>query len=384
MLDTCEKHGIINFPVTINELMECVKLNRVGRQVCLTTLNSDFNFRDLYALSAKHGVLAIVWDAICTLIKEGEIAPEQMPDKVLKLQWALSAENIEKRYHRQRQLASKLAEAYAAEGIHTYVLKGLALSGYYPTPEHRECGDLDCFLATTNDDGSFVCRYDDGNEIAAKIGAKVDIGFYKHSHINYKGLIVENHAFCTAIRGSRDRKALERHLQHLLATKPSEPIEGTHLLRPCADFNALFLTAHSFGHFLTEGIKLRHILDWAYLLQAEQNNIDWESFYEWCDRLHYTKFADAITVISIKHLGLIITNQAIHQQSDLADKVLDDVINGNRSINNTDASKFMKRLMIIRNHLFGGWKYRELYEKSAFVETMKMVLAFFTNRKPKI
>lgn len=339
---------------------------------------------DIFRLAQRQGVLAIVWSAISKLANEGKLTPEQMPDKALKLQWALSAEKIKNRYNKQRQLAEKLADAFAEEGIDTYVLKGLAISGYYPIPEYRECGDLDCYLSTTKANGEFVCRYDDGNEIAAKIGAKVDIGFYKHSHINYKGLMVENHAFCTAIRGSRDRKALERHLQHLLATKPSDPIEGTHLLRPCADFNALFLTAHSFGHFLTEGIKLRHILDWALLLNAEQNNINWRSFYKWCDKMHYTKFVDALTAISTEYFGLDIKNPLIHTQSDLRDKVLEDVLFGERSIHNTNASKFKKRLMIIRNRLFGGWKYSELYEKSAVIDTMQMVLAFFFERKPKI
>lgn len=339
---------------------------------------------DIFRLAQRQGVLAIVWSAIGKLANEGKLTPKQMPDKALKLQWALSGEKIKNRYNKQRQLAEKLAEAFAEEGIDTYVLKGLAISGYYPIPEYRECGDLDCYLSTTKASGEFVCRYDDGNEIAAKIGAKVDIGFYKHSHINYKGLMVENHAFCTAVRGSRDRKALERHLQHLLATKPSKPIEGTHLLRPCADFNALFLTAHSFGHFLTEGIKLRHILDWALLLNAEQNNIDWRSFYEWCDKMHYTKFVDALTAISTEYFGLDIENPLIHTQSDLRDKVLEDIMFGNRSIHNTNASKFKKRLMIIRNRLFGGWKYSELYEKSAVIDTMQMVLAFFFERKPRI
>lgn len=346
--------------------------------------NEHIIWGDIFRLAQRQGVLAITWSAIGTLANEGKLTPKQMPDRALKLQWALSAEKIKSRYCKQRQLAEKLADAFAKDGITTNVLKGLAISGYYPIPEYRECGDLDCFLSTTNADGEFVCRYDDGNQVAASIGAKVDIGFYKHSHINYKGLLVENHAFCTAIRGSRDRKALERHLQHLLATKPSEPIEGTHLLRPCADFNALFLTAHSLGHFLTEGIKLRHILDWALLLNAEQDNIDWKSFYEWCDKMHYTKFVDALTAISTEYLGLKIKNPLIHTQSDLRDKVLEDVLFGERSIHNTSASKFRKRLMIIRNRLFGGWKYSELYEKSAIIDTMQMVLAFFIERKPKI
>lgn len=363
-----------------DRLFASLKTGLLGKQIdkVLLPLQQNEEWKELFNISGQHGVLAITYDVVSQLPKE------QQPPRELKLQWALSAEKIKGRYNKQRQLAMELADAFAKEGINTYVLKGLAISGYYPTPEYRECGDLDCYIATTEEDDKFVCRYEDGNKIAESVGAKVERDFYKHSHINYKGLMVENHAFCTAIRGSKDRKALERHLQHLLATQPSTPIEGSHLLRPCADFNALFLTAHSFGHFLTEGIKLRHVLDWAYLLKAEQDNIDWKSFYAWCDRMHYTKFVDALTAISVKHLGLIITNSEIHQQSDLADKVLDDILNSNHSIHNTGASKFRKRLMIIRNKLFGGWKYRELYEKSAIIDTMQMVLAFFIERKPKI
>ena len=149
--------------------------------------------------------------------------------------------------------------------------------------------------------------------------------------------MVENHAFCTAIRGSRNRKALERHLQHLLDTKPNTPIEGTHLLRPCADFNALFLTAHSFGHFLTEGIKLRHILDWALLLRAEQDNIDWGSFYEWCDKMHYTRFVECLNLICEKYLGVNAmaynrdssAKSLSYDKEKMATRILKDVFHGN-------------------------------------------------------
>ena len=342
------------------------------------------DWRELLKQSSQQGIYAIIWDTICKLVNDGKFASNQLPDKTLKLQWALGTEKIKSRYNKQKLLANKLSDAFVENGINTYVLKGLAISGYYPTPEHRECGDLDCFLASISESGKFECRYEDGNKIAESVGATVERDFYKHSHINFKGLMVENHAFCTAVRGSKDRKALERHLRHLLATKPSTPIEGTHLLRPCADFNALFLTAHSFGHFLTESIKLRHILDWALLLQAEQDNIDWIEFYAWCDRMHYTKFVDALTAIAVDYLGIEVSNPMIHTQSDLRDKVLDDVLYGKGSIHNTGASKFQKRIMIIRNKLFGGWKYKELYEKSAVIDTMQMIFAFFIERKPKI
>lgn len=359
------------------------------RKVNLKPPSSPNEWKELYRNSIRQGVLAIVYDVVSGLPADCQ------PPRNIRLQWALSAEQIEKRYRKQSALASELAQIYSEQGIKVIVLKGLAISGYYPTPEHRECGDLDCFLVKSdntqqgnalaiNAEGRPISCYDEGNKMAKDAGADVKVGFYKHSHIHYKGLMVENHAFCTAVRGYRDRKELERHLQKLLVEKPLTRIGDSYLYRPCADFNALFLTAHSFGHFLTEGIKFRHVLDWVYLLKAEQNNIDWKSFYSWCDKMHYTKFADALTAISVKYLGLTITNSEIHQHSDLADKVLDDIMNSNRSIHNTGASKFKKRLMIIRNHIIGGWKYRELYEKSVFVDTMRMILAFFIERNPKI
>jgi hypothetical protein len=366
----------------------------LARDCCNVNI-ATVDWREVCVLAKRQGVLAIVWDSIQKLTTEGKLTPDQLPNKSLKLQWALSAEHIEKRYRKQLALASELSEVYAIQGIGTIVLKGLAISRYYPTPEHRECGDLDCFLVKldgshqdftpikNSHDRPVVC-YDEGNQLAKDAGADVKIGFYKHSHITYKGLMVENHAFCTAVRGSRDKKQFERHLQTLLTTQPLTPIGNSKLLSPCADFNALFLTAHSFQHFLTEGIKLRHVLDWALLLNAEQNNIDWRSFYEWCDKMHFTKFADALTAIAVEDLGIEITNPAIHTHSDLKDKVLNDILYSNNAVHNTKASKFKKRMMIIRNRLLGGWKYSELYEKSAFIDTLEMVVAFFIERKPKI
>lgn len=59
---------------------------------------------------------------------------------------AYNVERIERRYGQQRRRAAELAAAYAEAGIRTVVLKGFAVSRLYPVPEHRPCGDLDCFL----------------------------------------------------------------------------------------------------------------------------------------------------------------------------------------------------------------------------------------------
>ena len=54
----------------------------------------------------------------------------------------------------------------------------------------------------------------------------------------------------------------------------------------CYLFETMFLTYHACAHFLSEGFCLKQNLNWAMFLQKEQNEIDWESFYTFCDRLY--------------------------------------------------------------------------------------------------
>ena len=216
---------------------------------------TDDRWRELYTAASSQGVSALVWDGIRRL------PPESQPSRELRLRWAYNVERIERRYGQQRRRAAELAAAYAEAGIRTVVLKGLAVSRLYPVPEHRPCGDLDCFLCGD---------YERGNRVAEQVGAEVKRDFYKHSHIVFRGLTVENHRFCTAVRGSRRAKRFERHLQRLLAEGPLSCIPETALLVPPPDFNALFLVKHALSHFLTEGISLRHLCDWAVFIDRRR------------------------------------------------------------------------------------------------------------------
>lgn len=83
-----------------------------------------------------------------------ERLPEELrPPRDIRLRWALTAEEQEKRYRRQQKKAAKMAAAFAENGIRMLVLKGLGLSRDYPVPAHRECGDIDIYLFGASDEG---------------------------------------------------------------------------------------------------------------------------------------------------------------------------------------------------------------------------------------
>ena len=338
---------------------------------------SEEEWKGLYRMSVQQGLLAIVYDAVKLLPAECQ------PPRGVKLQWAVGAEAIENRFKMQHKASSLLANLWAENGIQTVVMKGLAIGTYYPNPMHRECGDLDCFLTTgampISSDG-----YELGNQLCEQIGAKVERDYYKNSHIRYRGLMVENHCFFLPVRGRREMKALERHLREIALRGTTDIVPDTKLIVPSADFNALFLTMHALNHFLSEGIKLRHILDWALLLKAKQDNINWEEFYQWADRMHMTRFADALTAISVEHLGLQITNPAIHTSSPYAERIISDMINNSEGLFNKGYSAWRSRFMQVKNKFSFAWKYHKIYERSLLLELSKSIFAFIFEKHPKL
>ncbi len=330
----------------------------------------DAQWGAVYRLSSAQGVLALAYDGLQAL--PGEL----QPSRALKIQWAYNVDRVEKRYAQQKVLAGELADVYRQHGIDTLLLKGLGLSLYYPKPNHRPFGDLDCYL---------YGAYEKGNVVAEEAGATVKRDFYKHSHISYKGLIVENHQFCVAIRGSRRVKELEVELEAAVQDRAAAArFADTQLILPTPYFNALFLTKHAFGHFLSEGINVRHICDWALFLRAEQDNIDIERFYAACDCYGFRRFVDVVTAIATQHLALRLTNRAITTQSPYTERMLDDILYNREHVFNSDKGVWARRMMLVGNVFRNRWRYRDIARRSVWLDMARTALSFLFERNPKL
>lgn len=322
-------------------------------------------WQEVYLIGKAQGVTGLLFDKVKSLPKE--VAP---PRDVV-MQWMSHTMSIERQTKVLFQKSAEFAELMSQEGMQTMVLKGLALTGYYPNPWHREYGDLDCYLYKVEEgcvvwDGCFEC----GNNVVETMGLSVDKEHYKHSHIKYKGMEVENHQFALPIKDGPEVKALERELRRLVATpERMKQIGQTHLYRPSADFTALFLTAHSLSHFLFESIKLRHVLDWAFFVKAEHQHVDWDNFWEWCERMKYTRFVMCMNYICVHYLGMELPAE-VNKQGDekvaaLSERILDDIFGG-YSLYTQNHSGLMHRVMIIKSYLKGLWKFNEVHQRNAF------------------
>ena len=353
---------------TENILFQLLRI-AIGAEEALAFNAEGVEWTNVYTLARKQGVLAIAFDGLTKLFEQDNAFAKAFLQP-LKLQWINAVFSIEQRYERQRTVCSELAAKWAEQGIKTLCLKGMAFSTYYPEPSHRECGDFDCYL------------YDDyakGNTIAQELGAKLDESMYKHSEMIYRKVMIENHRFIVAVRGGKKMKNLHALLDDIARNEECRSIFDTNIEMPSPMFNALFLNHHALIHFLSEGIRLRHILDWALFLKSEQNNLDWERFYALCEEYDMRAFVDCMTTLAVEVYGVEIVNNAITTTSPHAERVLDAIINEDNAVFSQSVGAWRKRILLVKNLLSSRWKYKAFSTQGVISKLLSLVWGFLTH-----
>ena len=319
------------------------------------------DWTDIKSMADKQSVAAIVFDGLDSLVNcygRDKVVPgiEIAWWQQFVYEWIGTTTHIEQKNKLQREVMDDLASLWRKNNARVMIMKGQACGAMYPRPEHRSPGDIDCYLFE---------NYARGNEIARKEGAKVDVAWYKHSVINYKGEIFENHQYFVHTRDGKRGKRLEKELEDVLKVDKSQFLPLTlHTVLPPVQWTAMFLTYHACAHFVSEGLRLKQLLDWAMFLDKHQNDVDWNAFYDYCDRNHLRRFVDAATAISVEHLGIKITNPVIVTTSPYVDKILHNALYDDDYVFCSGESGWKNRLHIVKNLFRYRWKYEDVYKTS--------------------
>lgn len=322
------------------------------------------------------GVAGIVLDGLEALKAYDGTAKAgvALPEKKFMIQWIGQVlQNYEARNMQQLLVIDSVQKEWAKEGIRTMIMKGQAMGTYYPEPKHRSPGDIDCYLfydndnvnPNPNDNGSWGDAYRKGNEVAKTFADSVDERWYKHSQIFFGGQMLENHQYFVHTREGKSSKELNQVLVGQLKGDSSEfgLLSTTSALLPPPMFNALFLTYHAMTHFLEEGLKLKQILDWAMFLKREADKVDWTEFYRQCDKFHIRRFADVMTDIAVRYLGVNVSVN-VNVDKELTERVLHSTFYDEDYVFSSGKSGWANRLHIVRNLWKYRWKYHKVYQHS--------------------
>lgn len=322
----------------------------VGTQSEWYTSPKAEDWEKIRKICAQQGVSAVVFEFVRKLQKPNA------PDVKTVMKWLATATYVEKAMQRMMLTAKEFAAEMNQRGLPVVVLKGVAFAQYYPNPLHRECGDLDCYMME---------RKEEGDAVAIEVGAKMEEAGYKHSHLYYKGLTIENHHYFTDFDNTKCGKNTERLLRELIKGS-CEPIGDTGLLCPPAEFNALFLLKHAQGHFIDEGIRMRHVLDWGLFLRSQQDVVDWERMMPIIEETKIKQFAGVLTAIVMEFLHIEVVHKPLRALAEQADKcmveaVLDDIMGEQPEIYVKGLVHKTKRIM---RRFVRMWRFRSLASES--------------------
>ena len=322
----------------------------VGTQKALDRPLDHADWADVYRTSVRQGVVAVTFDFVRTLPKAAA------PDTVTAMQWLSAAAHVEKTMRRMAATAEAFAREMAARDIPVVVLKGMAFAQYYPNPLHRECGDLDCYM---------MGRKEEGDRIIMELGGDVEEAGYKHSHLQYKGLTIENHRFFTDFDNTPTGMLTEQVLGELIQEEQTN-LGNSKLRCPSANFNALFLLKHAQGHFIDEGIRMRHVLDWALFLREKQEEVDWSKVLPMLEVTHTAQFAGVMTAIAVRYLRIEVLNKGLlalasNAEQKMVDAMLADIMGDQPAIYVDGLWHKTKRILRRFRRM---WKFRSLASES--------------------
>lgn len=353
------------------KLLDLLRL-ALGTQNRLTYRLSNQDWSDVFSIFQQQGIIAVVMHGISNF-KANELC---MPTDTL-FKWMGKAFTIESMVKRKFKIEKEFALKMLERDIPVVVLKGSAFGVYYPKFETRECGDLDCYM---------LGKKDEGDVATVAIGGKMENGGYKHSHLFYKGLTIENHQYLTSFDNTKNGIRTERLLQKLIK-EDYNTMGDSCLLTPSPLFNAFFLIKHANRHFIKEGINLRFLLDWFFLLKSEQHNIDWKQLFSMMKSCHIYNFACVMTALCVEWLGMKdlvepVGCAAMECNAKMRDKVLDDILTYRPVL--FKESMVLKCSRILRR-LCRMWYFRSLADEGYMrLVWNTMVYNSITNRKVKL
>lgn len=370
------KDGIRNF-LNDNAAIILLQLLSIAINRKCFILDDNVDWRNILLLAQKQGVRGLAYEAL-ELLKQEDADCTCFPDRTTLMQWYAQTAFVEKMFAQHVALAKDVVELWKHHGIKTVVFKGLAHSRYYPRAEHREFGDFDCYLI----DAYGECAYRQGNEVARKKGLMVDDGWYKHSHIAYKKLTIENHQYFTSARRGGTDLALHKYIVEAIGNGSKlERLDGTEIYVLPVEAEGLFMLYHSLTHFLVEGINLRHFVDWACWIKTNQNKLEWTEFYFLCQRFRLDGFADVLNTIATKYLGVELNDKRIFADSEFAESTIESALYDDTSIYNRGKGQWYQRLHVIGNAFRYSWKYRDVAHYSMIGYVWQFVYGFLRRKE---
>ena len=218
----------------------------------------EADWKELYRIAQKQCLVGILFDGI------QKLPPAEVGmSKDLLLQWMMQCQMQEKANVRLNDAAIQVSEWFRKKGFRTCILKGQGNALLYSNGLHRTPGDIDIWVEGGDKRVISFVRSISPHEKAC----------YHHIEFpSYKGVEVEVHYRPSFLLCFWHNRKLQKYYERVKEEQFSHRVmlgEQGEIAIPTVEFNLIFQLTHIYAHLMNEGIGLRQLLDYYYLLISD-------------------------------------------------------------------------------------------------------------------
>ena len=260
----------------------------------------DINWRQLYTFASNQAIIGICFDGIERLGKEYPEELKQNPiDRNLLMTWIGAAQQIRRQNMKVNVVAGKLYSMLREDGLRCCILKGQGNALMYPNVYSRNPGDIDVWVNASREQITEYAKkhFQIGDDIR-----------YHHIETSVDGVPVELHFFPgimnNSIYNARLQKWFKRYADLQCSNVVSLPDGIGEIAIPTTAFNVIYQLTHLYHHFFDEGIGMRQIIDYYYVVNNDELLVIKDTLQKELKHLGLWKFARAVMYVLHEALGL--------------------------------------------------------------------------------
>ena len=276
----------------------------------------DADWKEIYTIAQNQCLVGVLFDGIKKLPAE-----HIEMKKELLLQWMAESQMLEKANGRLNDAAIQVSEWFRKKGFRTCILKGQGNALMYPNPYSRTPGDIDIWVEGEDKRVISFVRSISPHEKAC----------YHHIEFpSYKGVEVEVHYRPSFLLCFWYNRKLQKYYERVKDAQFSHRVmlgEQGEVAIPTAEFNLIFQLTHIFTHLMNEGIGLRQLLDYYFVLSMLSVNYEkLTSLQKELKELGLWKFAGAIMYIMHEVFGMPTSRLIVSPNEKYGKFVLNEVL----------------------------------------------------------
>ena len=263
----------------------------IGKKETLSHSPSDEEWEALFDIANRQTLQGIAYAGI------ERLPQEQKPPKHLLLTWHGTSELIKENNFRLNKASKAISEKFTQLGFRNCILKGQGIAQLYPSPHMRVPGDIDIWLEGGAD------------KIRSYVRKCFPDSKPTYHHVDFpikKGLDIEIHFTPTWAYNPIRNRALQNFMAkcaHEQFCNFTQTPEGT-FPTPTLAFNRIYILFHIYRHLFQEGIGLRQLLDYHFVLDKGFTEEEKTECVRMLKAFGLKKFAAATMHVLHKTFGL--------------------------------------------------------------------------------